>query len=90
MQQKYFRLHAPGEFVLSQPPLLAIQWQTNNAVVSWSALLPGFTLQSKTNLAAAVPWNDLSGPYTTNGLNYEYREPAASTTRSRFFRLRGP
>jgi hypothetical protein len=90
LSQKYFRLRAPGKFLLSQPPLLAIQWQTNNVVVSWSALLPGFTLQSKTDLDAAVPWNDLISPNTINGINYEYREPAASTTQSRFFRLRGP
>ena len=53
--QKYFRLRAPGVFVLSPPPVLAIQWQTNTAVLSWSALLTGFTLQSKTDLSPAIP-----------------------------------
>lgn len=87
--QKYFRLRAPGVFALSPPPVLAIQWQTNTAVLSWSALLTGFTLQSKTDLSPAIPWNDLAGPYLTNGGSHEYREPVAPTQR-RFFRLRGP
>jgi hypothetical protein len=87
--QKYSRLHSPAVFVLSQPPVLTIQLQTNNAVLSWSALPAGFTLQSKTDLSSAVPWNDLIGPYSINGGNFEYREPSAST-QHRFFRLRGP
>lgn len=83
--QKYFRLRSPGEFVLSLPSALAIQLQTNNAVLSWPALLNGFTLQSKTDLAPAVPWNDLAGPYLVNAGSYEYREPVAAAQR-RFYR----
>jgi hypothetical protein len=87
--QKYFRLLAPGEFVLSQPPILTIQIQSNIAVISWPALLPGFTLQTKANLSATVPWTNLGGTVLNNGTNYEYFDPAA-TSQGRFYRLRGP
>ena len=89
LSQSFFRLASPAVFVLSQPPLLTIQLQTNTAVLSWPAQLAGFTLQSKTSLDPAVPWNDLPGPYAINGFNLEYREPSASA-QGRFFRLRGP
>jgi hypothetical protein len=89
LSQKYFRLRSPGVFVLSQPPFLTIQLQNNTAVLSWPAVSAGFTLQSKTSLAPAVPWDDLFGPYPINGVNFEYREPAASA-QGHFFRLRGP
>jgi len=89
LSEKYFRLRSPGVFVLSQPPFLTIQLQTSDAVLSWPAQLSGFTLQSKSSLDPAVPWNDLLGPYPVNGVNFEYREPAASAY-MHFFRLRGP
>jgi len=89
LAQKYFRLHAPGEFVLSAPPLLTIQLQTNTAVLSWSANLPGFVLQSKTNLSPATAWNDQPGPYPISGGNFQFFDPV-SRTQGRFYRLRGP
>ena len=89
LTQEYFRLQAPGEFVLSQPPLLTIQVETNIAVLSWPARLAGFTPQFKTNIDTLVPWTDLSSPILNNGTNYEYFDPAA-TSQGRFYRLRGP
>jgi hypothetical protein len=87
--QKFFRLLTPGEFVLSQPPVLTIQIQTNVAVLSWPAQLGGFTLQVKSSVAATLPWTDLGGPILSNGTNYEYFDPAAMS-QERFYRLRGP
>jgi hypothetical protein len=87
--QKYFRLLAPGEFVLSQPPVLTIQIQTNIAVISWPAWSSGFKLQAKASLDATVPWTDLVGPVISNGINYEYFDPAAPS-QGRYYRLRGP
>jgi Tol biopolymer transport system component len=87
--QKYFRLQAPGEFVLSQPPVLTIQIQASIAVLSWPTGLTGFKLQSKASLDATVPWTDLDGPIINSGTNYEYFDPTA-TIQGRFYRLRGP
>ena len=86
---EYFRLLAPGHFVLSQLPALTIQIQTNVTVVSWPALLSGFILQAKDSLVGATPWADLSGSLLNRGTNYEYFEPARAN-QARFYRLRGP
>ena len=85
---KFFRLHLTGAVVLSQPPALAIQVQTNTVVLSWPANFAGFTLQTKTDLSLATVWNDLPEPYPVNGDSFQYHEPVTLT--QKFYRLRGP
>lgn len=86
---KFFRLHYTGAFVLSQPPVLTVRRQAANALLSWPASLPGFVLQYKTNLSPATAWRDLPAPYTLNGANYNYLDPANSSPQ-RYYRLRSP
>lgn len=86
--EKFFRLHLTGAMVLSQPPQLTIQAQTNFAVISWSSGFAGFTLQSKTELSPTMPWVNLPGPYQSNGGNFEFAEPVSG--QQKFFRLSGP
>jgi hypothetical protein len=86
--EKLFRLHLTGAVVLSQPPTLQIQVQTNTAVISWQAVYAGFTLQSRTGPLPSSSWNDLPTPYTVNGVNFQYVEPIS--TQQKFYRLRGP
>jgi hypothetical protein len=88
-QQKFYRLHFTGAFVLSEAPTLTIQLQGNNAVLSWSGNAAGFVLQSKSDLSPALAWKDLPGPYGINGGNLQYSAPI-SPAQSMFYRLRSP
>jgi hypothetical protein len=87
--QEFFRLHYTGAFVLSQPPLLTITLQGNNVLLTWPSTFAGFTLQTKSDPAAATSWNDLPGPYAASSGNYQYQE-SLNSAGARFFRLRGP
>ncbi len=89
LTQEYFRLRAPGGFVVSQPPALTIHLQDNIVVLSWPTQPSGFKLQSKTSLSPGVLWSDVNGQILINGSNYEYHEPVAAA-QDRQFRLRGP
>ncbi len=86
---KLFRLHLTGAFLLSQPPILAIQLQSNSAILSWPGSFSAFTLQSKTDLSPSTPWHDVPGPYSTTAGNYQYQD-LVGPTQTKYFRLRGP
>jgi hypothetical protein len=87
--QQYFRLNYTGTVVLSQIPQLTIQLAGTNALLSWPAEVPGFTIQSGTNFFLATIWTDQPGPYPTNGLNFQYTEKL-NPSGTKYYRLRGP
>lgn len=88
--QKYFRLAYTGVTIVSPGPTLSLQVETNSVIISWPANFAGFTLESKTNLAPAIPWSPVPGPYLINGADLEYRQSAPALNGSSFYRLRGP
>jgi len=70
------------------PFLNVLLSSTNTVVVYW--LLPdtGFVLQYTTSLSAPVTWNDIPGPYQTDGTHRYYVE--ATPTGNRYYRLHHP
>lgn len=68
-------------FSLLVPPMLAIQRQGTNVILTWPTNFIGFSLQTTTNLVSPVVWTAVSGQYSvTNSL----------TSKQRFFRLIHP
>jgi hypothetical protein len=67
-------------------PQLAIARSGANVIVTWPTNVPGFTLQSTTNLLSTPSWSDVfPAPVISNGKNTATNNIADS---QRFFRLR--
>jgi hypothetical protein len=83
-----------GSIVVAPPsaniPNLYVRLDTNSVVVYWSTNFPTYTLQSRTNLSPAAPWQPIPGPYPVGGINFEYREPFTALAPAKFFRLQAP
>lgn len=90
-QQKYFRLHYPGELVLVPDLTLSFRVESGNqAVFNWPQNYVGYVLESATNMSPPVLWTPLGDSYViTNGV-FEYRKPIPGPHPAEFFRLRGP
>ena len=88
---KFFRLHFTGAMILSQPPPLAIQLQTNAVALSWPDAVSGFTLETTTNLVPPVIWWPIANSTVTltNGQIIFYQGLDRHAP-SQFFRLRSP
>ncbi len=59
----------------------------NDIILSWPVLSPGWMLQWSAALEQGS-WQNLSGPYQTNGIENSWQEPASDDRR--FFRLMHP
>jgi hypothetical protein len=90
-QQKYFRLHYPGEMDLVPDLALSFRVESGNqAVFTWPQNYVGYVLESATNISPPVLWTPLGDSYViTNGV-FEYRKPIPGPHPAEFFRLRGP
>lgn len=64
-------------------PLLTITYSGNHAVISWSASVMGFTLQTNNNLTTGT-WGDYNGPIVNNSVTN------APPKGNLFFRLVNP
>jgi len=66
-------------------PQLYIRHSGTNAILNWSTLAPGYTLQSATNLNPSVVWNAVLSPqFIVNDLNTVTNPLSSSKT---FYRL---
>ena len=68
-------------------PSLSIETPTNSIVVSWPALVEGWSLHAKTNLVDGA-WTEIPPPYATNDTHYLHIEPPSNS--SKFFQLQKP
>jgi uncharacterized repeat protein (TIGR03803 family) len=68
-------------FSLLVPPTLGIQRSGTDAILTWPTNLPGFNLQTATNLAPPINWSAVAGQYSVTN-------PIAD--KQRFFRLVHP
>ncbi len=83
VHEKIFRL-APNI------PQVFIQGGASGVTVYWNTNLVGYTLQYTTKLVPPFAWQAIPGPYTVNGIDYNYSEPMGSLAPARFFRIVSP
>lgn len=70
-----------GLFIRLDPAVLVVYWSTN---------YDGFTLESATELPAALSWSSVTGPYFRAGPYFEYREARTTLATRKYFRLHYP
>jgi hypothetical protein len=84
--KRFYRVEAVRPLVAVQTPgapLLTITYVSNQAIISWSPSVTGWTLQTNVNLATGA-WGNYLGPIVNNSVTN------ASLTGKLFFRLSNP
>jgi hypothetical protein len=81
--EKIFRL-APNL------PQVFIGAGTNSLIIYWPASYAQFTLEYATNLTGPLIWRPVVGPYTMDGMYFQYTEPLGGVAPMKFFRILGP
>ncbi|HEX4121443.1 MAG TPA: hypothetical protein VH619_12550 [Verrucomicrobiae bacterium] len=83
LPEKIFRL-APNL------PQVFIGVGTNSVMIYWPTNYAEFTLEYSTNLTGVPVWRAIPGPYSVDGLYFEYNEPRGVMAPAKLFRILGP
>lgn len=76
-----------SNFTFIALPVATINLAPPNASISWPSVIPGYTLQSATNLSSPV-WINVSAPLALTNKTYQYTVPLSNKTV--FYRLNAP
>jgi len=80
-----------GSVVVAQPPPTApqlfAQRGTNGLTLYWSTNFASYTLEYTLSLEPPATWTPIPGPYTADGINFEYQEAFNLSIPARFFQL---
>jgi len=80
-----------GSVVVAQPPPTApqlfAQRSTNGLTLYWSTNFASYTLEYTLSLEPPATWTPIPGPYTADGINFEYQEAFNLSIPARFFQL---